>query len=1436
MDNLDSAGQYNGDPSQGGYYNSGYYSGGPQDQQMYEQQQQQQPYYPDGSGGGGSVYNPYAPTNSAEVDGSYHTQQYDLQQQYDYATGAQEWDQHAAAAKASTTTKPGSYYFLGEFAPRIFGYPVNSLAYDAAFESMYVASTTQPTSSTRWRSQRASMLVNHSTTDGMLFSSVAGHPEASSATLQATYECMYGISKTVPLPPSKLHVPSHAYRPPFGQSNVEQNHTVPSVSDTTAKPGHIGINSLLSLDGYVASTSPSAVRIHSSGGLQLHDQAVEGMLCATIHPNDGMTTHASVGGVPSGTKHATHQVHCMDLWQGLRIVSSRAFTDVSTQQTVGVTALATSHERGSIVAGCSDGNIRLLDGSLRELATVKCHSGGISSMAVSDDGTLIATTGYGSRVQKGKETSLLYSFPDPTVYVYDIRYLGRGGIPHPFAGMRGCPHFVSFLPQGGNLPSNRLIVGSGQAGGGLQILVPLEAQDKDSTSFLIPALNQGESISAMTRADDNLALGTSNGRVLQYRMAGFDTTKTKPKQSLEMPPFAPPVPAASLDPTLLQTNDPNIRNGANDKLKSLFTSYILQVDPKVTSIGNTTDEAMATFGSLAGVPIVTASKRTVAPSLSLIQEASAQEGDILVTIPTSKLELDLLANHTKTCSKRYKGKISKKEPIPNPNKLLYSATLSSICYEDGLNVKRRSSKGVTQPQEVPDRYRLKQKTPGGFCDPSDFNGSGLFPGWDYAPTMPNAFAAPVLLLMYFLPEIQTAVLGAQYNEKIFPVKTYEKSLSPELGFVFHQIESLSRFGLLYPARVQRGVHAPRLGAWIPSNFLAALSCMPEAEQLQILDGSPAAVDPPRRPEAFYRFLAYHIDKELSTKNSDSKLYDSLLGIDFVSMNEFIQATGSAPPESKSSTRALTLDLAYEIFSRNGADRKSIRFGDVLQHALCRETRLRAWNQKSKSYETIVQRKIVTSLPKVLTLSCACAGRKEEEGLWAWHTDEGGGQWLPEMVEIELKADGHVLVKELASTADGQESWIEFRGKAPIPESVSKLVSSASSPQKRRYRLDAVLSFIRDESEAVEGDEQPGHHVLHARIPRQYKKRAIHLQQQEAAKMALHEPDPSKLVLTAETAAEVFKQRANASGKRLAAVNNEESDDWVLFNGFVVSNTVVEDARAFHVAFKEPCLVVFRAVDDEKQKRKGDDNDKKSNQTSCRIPMQVMNARSMSNVVNKVSRNWSDGIAEGSLIAFDAEFVSVQEEEAAMNETGSKVTIRETRHALARISVIECNTRTVLLDDHVLPRERVVDYLTRFSGVVAQDLEPAKSDHYLISTRSAYLKLRYLLEQGCIFVGHGLRQDFATVNLAVPQNQIIDTVEIFHQPNMRFISLRFLANHVLGKDMQQDIHDSIEDAMAAFELYEKALEWKEAGIFEKKLQELYRLGQKSDWKLGVEGVS
>jgi len=1491
-------GSYSNGEQQGGEDGGEFYYTEYPTQQQQQQQQQQ------------AMYNPYQQQQIDEF-GSTSTE------------NAGTWDEES-------TAKKGDYFCSSECSPEVYDHAISALAYDPTYECMYLASTTQNMSSSRHtkaKKHRASLLLTYSNAapakEYFLYSSVAGHPEAPVSTLRVIYESIYGISKVGVSGVggvqqqrggrNSFYPPPHAFTPAYGGGEIVENHLTayhnphaPHQEQKHQQRGHMGITELLPLyGGHVASVSPSAVRIHSHGGLQIHDSDISGMISGTIHPNcsSGMpndlggnaaATHITVGGISMKmagvdgadnnqttqyrrNKRVIHpSIHCLDLWQGLRTVVSHSFKDTThDNKQVGVTCLSASHERGSIVAGCTDGNIRLLDGSLRELATIRSHIGGVSSIAVSPDGNLVATTGYSSRANSKNSTgmtascSALYAFPDPTIYVYDIRYLGRGGMSHPFSGVKGAPRHICFIPDMEGCASNRFLVASGKNGGGMQAITPFETQNEKTISFNLPPLQQGESITSMSQPEADtgeLALGTSMGRVLGYNLSGYNRTKTlRKKEDLAMPPFYPEPPEASMEPSLLQGN-PSLRNGTTDQMRSLFGTYILQSYPSITSIGDSFEDAMKTFGSLAGMPISTDQRRKVNPSL--LKDAMTGEKDYMLTVPISKLDVDLLANQT-SISKNYKGKKTSKA-TPNPNKMLYSDKLSSLCYEAGWNGKgkqpqqqqhrgQRTTGASSKQRGIPPRYQL-QVRPGfkasGAFDPSKFNDTGLFPGWDYSSSMPNAWVSPVLLLFYFIPEVRATVLAAQFNNHALGTKAYEKALSPELGFLFHQVESLSRFGLLYPT--MESSNRPKIGAWIPSNFLTFLSTMGEAEQMAVLDDSPAAVDLPRRPESFYRFLAYQLDKELcsssstllspsskvKTNGAESKIMDSLNGLDFLSSNQFIESKSTPPTQSM--TRALTLDLNYDIF-RPGAKRKPIRFGELLQHSLCRSTRLRAWNDKSRAYETIVQRRIATSLPQILTLSCACAGRKEQDGLWAWRTDSYGGEpWLAETIEIELLADGNVAVTEWHKTKDGSgETSSTFRGKSSLPPEVAKLVLKASSKQKYRYRLEAVLSYVTG-CEDEGSDEPSGHHVLHSRVTTDYKRRVLKSQAQAARKLAekgcYTSPEKCEfhdLLLSAGSTAEDYVRRAEIAEKELSSIEQEEekkisSDDWIIYNSYKVSKTVVEDARAFHVPFKEPVLVVFQAVDENGMTlRETNEVDCDVKEITKSLATSVMNPFSLStNSGETLTTECLNKFQEGRPMAFDAEFVSVQEEESAVTDTGQKEVLCDTRHALGRISVFECNTEETLVDDHVLPREQVVDFLTRFSGIVAEDLDLVRSRHRIISTRSAYLQLRYLLDQGCIFVGHGLKQDFSTVNLVVPPNQILDTVKIFHIPGRRFVSLRFLANFVFGRDMQQDTHDSVEDARAACELYCKALEWKKEGIWDKSLQELYSYGEKTSWKLGM----
>jgi PAB-dependent poly(A)-specific ribonuclease subunit 2 len=168
--------------------------------------------------------------------------------------------------------------------------------------------------------------------------------------------------------------------------------------------------------------------------------------------------------------------------------------------------------------------------------------------------------------------------------------------------------------------------------------------------------------------------------------------------------------------------------------------------------------------------------------------------------------------------------------------------------------------------------------------------------------------------------------------------------------------------------------------------------------------------------------------------------------------------------------------------------------------------------------------------------------------------------------------------------------------------------------------------------------------------------------------------------------------------------------------------------------------------------------------------------------------------------------------------------------LARLSVVRA-TGVPLMDDWVVNGEPVIDFLTEFSGVSPSDLDLATSRKPLVSHKHVYKKLRFLLECGVVFVGHGLKSDFRTMNILVPPAQVLDTVDLYYIPaRQRRLSLKFLMWAVKGMGIQRDAHDSVEDAQAALLLYQHYAKHKAAGTWDQELEEVYAKGRQVNFRV------
>ncbi|KAK4100548.1 hypothetical protein N658DRAFT_497289 [Parathielavia hyrcaniae] len=285
--------------------------------------------------------------------------------------------------------------------------------------------------------------------------------------------------------------------------------------------------------------------------------------------------------------------------------------------------------------------------------------------------------------------------------------------------------------------------------------------------------------------------------------------------------------------------------------------------------------------------------------------------------------------------------------------------------------------------------------------------------------------------------------------------------------------------------------------------------------------------------------------------------------------------------------------------------------------------------------------------------------------------------------------------------------------------------------------------------------------------------------------------------------------------------------WHLFNDFSVRPVSAAEALTFNPAWKMPSVLLYQI--------KAASN-KTNMEWKAKLDTSIL-YRDLSPPSDVKTYQVLDPETErpgpDTIVALDTEFVSLKQPEIQMNSDGERETIRPMSHALARVSVVRgqgVDEGEAFIDDYIAIREPVVDYLTLYSGITASDLDPRTTRHNLVSLKVAYKKLWVLLNLGCKFLGHGLRQDFRVINIQVPRAQVIDTIQVFYlQSRLRKLSLAFLAWYLLKEDIQLETHDSIEDARTALKLYRKYLEFDDAGILEAMLEDIYKAGRATNFK-------
>ena len=134
--------------------------------------------------------------------------------------------------------------------------------------------------------------------------------------------------------------------------------------------------------------------------------------------------------------------------------------------------------------------------------------------------------------------------------------------------------------------------------------------------------------------------------------------------------------------------------------------------------------------------------------------------------------------------------------------------------------------------------------------------------------------------------------------------------------------------------------------------------------------------------------------------------------------------------------------------------------------------------------------------------------------------------------------------------------------------------------------------------------------------------------------------------------------------------------------------------------------------------------------------------------------------------------------------------------LTRLSIVS-PISGIVFDEFVKPQNKVIDYLTEFSGVTEENLQNA-----YLRLEDIHFILRHLMDCNTVIVGHSLDSDLKALKLIHRRN--IDTVALFpHRKGQPFkLGLKAVCKEVLNISIREDSskgHDSILDAVMALYL-------------------------------------
>nr|XP_025139538.1 PAN2-PAN3 deadenylation complex catalytic subunit PAN2 isoform X13 [Bubalus bubalis] len=679
----------------------------------------------------------------------------------------------------------------------------------------------------------------------------------------------------------------------------------------------------------------------------------------------------------------------------------------------------------------------------------------------------------------------------------------------------------------------------------------------------------------------------------------------------------------------------------------------------------------------------------------------------------------------------------------------------------------------------------------------------LFAGLE--PHIPNAYCNCMIQVLYFLEPVRCLIQNHLCQK--------EFCLACELGFLFHMLD------------LSRG--DPCQG----SNFLRAFRTIPEASALGLIladsDEASGKGNLARLIQRWNRFILTQLHQDLQELEVP-QAYRGAGGSSFCSSGDsVIGQLFSCEMENCSLCRCgsetvrasstLLFTLSYPEGSNSDKTGKNCDFAQVLKRSICLEQNTQAWCDNCEKYQPTIQTRNIRHLPDILVINCEVNSLKEAD-FWRMQAEVAFKMAIK-------KHSGEISKNKEFALAD----WKELGS----PEG---MLMCPSIEELKNVWLPFSIQMKMTKNKGLDvcnwtdGDEMQ---LSSLGTPSQWgparaeEEHGVYVYDLMATVVHILDSRTGGSLVAHIKVGETYHQRKEVS----EGVTHQQ---WYLFNDFLIEPIDKHEAVQFDMNWKVPAILYYIKRN---LNSKYNLNIKNPIEASVLLAEASLARKQRKTHTTFIPLMLNEMPQVGDLVGLDAEFVTLNEEEAELRSDGTKSTIKPSQMSVARITCVRGqgpNEGIPFIDDYISTQEQVVDYLTQYSGIKPGDLDAKISSKHLTTLKSTYLKLRFLIDIGVKFVGHGLQKDFRVINLMVPKDQVLDTVYLFHMPRKRMISLRFLAWYFLDLKIQGETHDSIEDARTALQLYRKYLELSKNGTepesFHKVLKGLYEKGRKMDWKV------